>query len=142
MTEKQRRFVDYYIQTANVTEAARRAGYSPKTAHAIGEENLHKPEIRKALERRLKKLESKRIADTEEVLEHLTAVIRGEVKETLMTQQGKKVVVPVRESDKIRACEHLLKVHGAFREKLDVEISGAELFRETLQKVWEHADET
>lgn len=136
MTEKQKRFVDFYIQTANATEAARRAGYSPKTAYVTGNENMHKPEIRKAIERRLKKLESKRIAGTEEILEHLTAVIRGEVKETLITQHGKKVIVPVRESDKLRACEHILKVNGAFREKLDVEVSGADLFRETLEKVW------
>ncbi len=81
-------------------------------------------------------MESKRIAGTEEILEHLTAVVRGEVKETLITQHGKKVVVPVRESDKLRACEHILKVNGAFREKLDVEVSGADLFRETLENVW------
>jgi len=141
MTELQARFVDNYIQTANATEAAKRAGYSSKTAYVIGYENMQKPEIKKAIERRLKKLESKRIAETEEVLEHLTAVIRGEVKETLMTQHGKKIVVPVRESDKLRACEHLLKVQGAFRDKVDVEVSGAELFVQTLKKVWEDADE-
>lgn len=141
LTEKQKRFVDFYVQTANATEAARRAGYSHKTAYVIGGENMHKPEIRKAIERRLKKLESKRIAGTEEVLEHLTAVIRGEVKETLITQHGKKIVVPVRESDKIRACEHILKVNGAFREKLDVEVSGADLFRETLERVWANQGE-
>ena len=55
MTEKQKRFVDFYVQTANATEAARRAGYSPKTAYVTGNENMHKPEIRKAIERRLKK---------------------------------------------------------------------------------------
>ena len=141
MTELQARFVDFYIQTANATEAAKKAGYSQKTANVIGYENMQKPEIRKEIERRLKELESKRIAETEEVLEHLTAVLRGEVKETLITNAGKKLVVPVRETDRLRAAEHLLKVQGAFRDKVDVEVSGAELFVQTLQKVWDNADE-
>lgn len=141
MTELQARFVDFYIQTANATEAAKKAGYSQKTANVIGYENMQKPEIRKEIERRLKEWESKRIAETEEVLEHLTAVLRGEVKETLITNTGKKLVVPVRETDRLRAAEHLLKVQGAFRDKVDVEVSGAELFVQTLQKVWDNADE-
>lgn len=136
MTEKQKRFVDFYVQTANATEAARRAGYSPKTAYVTGNENMHKPEIRKAIERRLKKLESKRIADTEEILEHLTAVIRGEVKETLITQHGKKVIVPVRESDKLRACEHILKVNGAFKNTVDIQSDGVNVYIKALEKAW------
>ena len=31
LTEKQKRFIDYYIETANATESAKRAGYSEKT---------------------------------------------------------------------------------------------------------------
>jgi phage terminase small subunit len=43
LTEKQKRFCDYYIETGNATEAAIRAGYSNKTARFIGAENLTKP---------------------------------------------------------------------------------------------------
>ena len=32
LTEKQKRFIDYYIETANATESARRAGYSEKNS--------------------------------------------------------------------------------------------------------------
>jgi phage terminase small subunit len=46
MTAKQARFVEEYLVDCNATQAAVRAGYSPKTAHAIGWENLRKPEIR------------------------------------------------------------------------------------------------
>ena len=42
LTEKQKRFIDYYIETANATESAKRAGYSSKTAKNIGAENLTK----------------------------------------------------------------------------------------------------
>jgi len=45
-TAKQRLFVHEYCIDTNATQAAKRAGYSPKTAHAIGRENLQKPTIR------------------------------------------------------------------------------------------------
>lgn len=51
MTEKQKRFVDEYLIDLNATQAAIRAGYSPKTAYSIGEENLKKPEISNAISR-------------------------------------------------------------------------------------------
>ena len=45
LTDKQERFCLEYVVDFNATEAAKRAGYSAKTAHAIGWENLRKPEI-------------------------------------------------------------------------------------------------
>ena len=50
LTEKQQRFVDYFIETGNAAEAARKAGYSEKTAPWIGQENLQKPTIKAAIE--------------------------------------------------------------------------------------------
>ncbi|MCK0923723.1 terminase small subunit [Acinetobacter pittii] len=47
---KQQRFVDEYLIDRNATQAAIRAGYSPKTATVIGAENLTKPNIQKAIE--------------------------------------------------------------------------------------------
>lgn len=140
LTEKQRRFVDFYIQTANATKAAKLAGYSPKTAYSIGEENLRKPEIKRAIEKRLKKLESQRIAETKEVLEHLTSVLRGELTEEIATPTGKKVTVAVRETDRLRAAEMLLKVNGEFREKVDVKVDAAQLFVSTMEQIWQKED--
>lgn len=53
LTPRQQKFVDYYY--GNATEAAKKAGYSPKTAYAIGSENLTKPEIALALKKRAEK---------------------------------------------------------------------------------------
>jgi phage terminase small subunit len=50
LTAKQQRFVDEYLIDLNATQAAIRAGYSEKTAYSIGNENLSKPEIAKAIE--------------------------------------------------------------------------------------------
>ena len=49
LTAKQQRFVDEYLKDLNATQASIRAGYSKKTAASIGQENLTKPEIAKAL---------------------------------------------------------------------------------------------
>ena len=43
LTAKQQRFIEAY--DGNATQAALTAGYSAKTAYAIGQENLKKPEI-------------------------------------------------------------------------------------------------
>lgn len=42
LTEKQERFIDYFIEADNAAEAARKAGYSKRTANRIGLENLKK----------------------------------------------------------------------------------------------------
>ena len=50
LTPKQQRFVDEYLIDLNATQAAIRAGYSPKTARQIGEQNLSKLDIQQAIE--------------------------------------------------------------------------------------------
>ena len=49
LTERQRRFVEEYLIDGNATQSAIRAGYSRKTAASIGEENLRKPEVARAI---------------------------------------------------------------------------------------------
>ena len=120
LSEKQKRFIDYYIETLNASEAARRAGYSIKTANRIGQENLTKPVIKSAIEERLAQLESERIAGAEEVLKYLTAVMRGEESEeqvvTVGTGQGESEVEIVKKKvspkDRIKAAELLGKRYG------------------------------
>lgn len=117
LTEKQRRFIDYYIETGNASEAARRAGYSEKIANRIGTENLSKPVIKAAIDARLKELEDKRIAKAEEVLEFLTSTLRGELKEEQVVVEGhgggvsRARIVEVKAStrDRLEAAKSLLK---------------------------------
>ena len=45
MTDKQKRFCEEYMIDLNATQAAIRAGYSPKTAQQTSHENLLKPVI-------------------------------------------------------------------------------------------------
>ena len=73
---KQQRFCEYYVELANATEAAKRAGYSEKTAYSIGTENLKKPEIQKYIEELTADRKSRRIASADEVIEFFTGVMR------------------------------------------------------------------
>ena len=79
LTEKQKRFADYYIETGNATESARRAGYS--CPEASGKENLQKPLVSSYIAERMRPTEEKRIATGDEVMEFFTAVMRGEIKD-------------------------------------------------------------
>lgn len=81
LTPKQKAFADYYLETGNATEAAKRAGYSENSAKQIGTENLSKPSISQYIAERQKQLEDKRIADISEVLQFFTSVMRGEIKD-------------------------------------------------------------
>jgi phage terminase small subunit len=49
LTPKQEQFVEEYLIDVNATQTALRAGYSEKTAHVIGSENLRKPAISAAI---------------------------------------------------------------------------------------------
>lgn len=117
LTEKQRRFVDYYVETGNKTEAAKKAGYSEKTAASIGDENLRKPAIKAAIDARLRELEDKRIAKADEVMQFLTSTLRGEVKEERVVVEGtgegrsdaRIIKVQVSARDRLEAAKSLLK---------------------------------
>lgn len=67
LTEKQARFVAEYLVDMNATDAAKRAGYSEKTAYAIGFENLRKPEIQEAIQAAMEE-RAKRTAITQDMV--------------------------------------------------------------------------
>lgn len=81
LTLKQQRFADFFIELDNATEAAKKAGYSPKTAYSIGCENLKKHEIKAYIAQRLAQIESESIASITEVMKFYTKVMRGEEKD-------------------------------------------------------------
>lgn len=109
LTPKQKKFCDEYIKSGNAKDAAIKAGYSPKTAYSIGNENLKKPELKSYIEKQMKQLESKKIAGAREVLEYLTSVVRGEQTESVTTAKGVYDDVPVTAKDRIAAAKEILK---------------------------------
>lgn len=145
LTEKQKRFADEYIIDPNAKQAAIKAGYSEKTAAVIAAENLTKPNVQEYIDQQLKAIQSEKIADTTEVLEYLTSVMRREHKEivvvtikeetskyvpdengtmrkqTVKTEVPKLVEIPARLSDANKAAELLGKRYRLFTDKVEVE---------------------
>ncbi len=129
LTEKQKRFADYYIETGNMTEAAIKAGYSKKTARVIGQENLLKPAIKNYVDERLKELEEKRVASATEVMQLLTSAMRGELDEEVVVvesigdycSEARLVKKKIGLKDRIKAAELIGKRHRLFTDKVQVE---------------------
>ena len=124
LTEKQKRFADYYIETGNITEAATRAGYSKKTARVIGQENLLKPAIKGYIDEKLEAMQDERTASAKEVLEFLTKSMRGEIKEEVVvvegtgdgTSEARTVKKQIGLRDRIKSAELLGKRYRLFTE--------------------------
>lgn len=72
-TDKMILFVEFYLQHFNATKAALNAGYSEKTAFAIGHENLNKPKIQDLIKKRMSDV----VMDTDEVLFRLGKMARA-----------------------------------------------------------------
>lgn len=78
LTPKQKAFCEYYLQSFNATDAAIKAGYSEKSAHDIGCENLKKPNIKDYIEKVNKVATNKRILTLEQLKEFYTNVVTSE----------------------------------------------------------------
>ena len=139
LTDKQRLWVEHYLECLNATEAARRAGYKAKNGNLrhLGYTNLHHEKIRPILddafaERVMSESEGKSrvaliargdIGDLEEALKERTpsAIVAAAkrkgvshlIKRVSRTQHG----ITVEVYDGLRALEMILKTHGALTEK-------------------------
>lgn len=128
LTEKQKRFCDEYLIDLNATQAAIRAGYSKKTANRTGSENLSKPVIEAYIVAKMAEKDAELIAAQDEVLQHLTAAMRGEISEEVVVVEGtgdgcsdaRIVDKQISARDRLRAAELLGKRYQLFTDKVDV----------------------
>lgn len=81
LNKRQLDFIQEYMKTNNITQSAIKAGYSPKTAAVQGCNLLKNVKVRNYIDAINERLESEKIADIQEVMEYLTAVMRGEAKD-------------------------------------------------------------
>ena len=77
LTDKQLRFIDEYLVDYNRTQAALRAGYSPKSARYLGAHLHRHPRILEEIERRKQLLSEKMELTEDEILEHQQAIARA-----------------------------------------------------------------
>lgn len=75
LTAKQDLFVKEYLVDLNATQAAIRAGYSEKTAAQIGDENLRKPQIARAVQEAMNKRAERTQVDADYVLRTIVDTI-------------------------------------------------------------------
>ena len=127
LTAKQQRFCDEYLVDLNATQAAIRAGYSPKTANVIGAENLSKPNLKRYIDQRMAEKESALIADQDEVLKYLTSVLRGESRASVVVventgdfiSEAREIQKAPDERERLKAAELLGKRYGLYTEKVE-----------------------
>lgn len=126
LTAKQQRFCDEYLIDLNATQAAIRAGYSVKTAYAIGQENLKKPMIKNYIEKRMAEKEAELIADSTEVMKYLTSVLRGQSESSVLARDDigadRVIKKPPDEKERLKAAELLGKAHMLFTDKIQQEV--------------------
>lgn len=126
LTEKQKRFIDFYIETGNATEAARKAGYKGKNLNRIGSENLSKLDF--IIKDKISQKDKERIASSDEVLRFFTSVMRGRVREEIpiMIGKGKQAIAKKGTSirDRIEAAKQLSKRFGLDSAEVGTDGSG------------------
>lgn len=111
LTEKQKRFIDYYIETGNGTEACKRAGYSEEYARNQAQQNYAK--LCRFIQPLLDQKQNERIASQDEILEYLTRVMRGIEKDQFNLDASIQ--------DRTKCAELLGKRYGSWRESVKVE---------------------
>lgn len=109
LTPRQKAFANWYLKTFNATEAARRAGYSARSAASIGSENLRKPEIAAYIHARVTAQDLEFVASADETLAFLSAVMRGDIKDQFGLDAGL--------ADRLKAADSLMKRHEAAEER-------------------------
>jgi phage terminase small subunit len=134
-------FIEEYLRCFNATEAALKAGYSKRSAYAIGSENLKKLEIKTEIDRRIEE----RAMKADEVLDRLAQFGRSDIGEFATLEAGaeladhpqsrvvkkfKKTVITTKDGDLIENIElelydamsalQLIGKHlGLFKENID-----------------------
>lgn len=148
MTAKQRRFCDEYLIDLNATQAAIRAGYSPKTANEQGARLLANVSVQEAIAKAMAERSKRTGISQDRVIQELAriafvnpqnvinpedasvkedateddlACIQSVKVKTMDGAKGKSVEREVRLNDKMKALELLGKHLGMFKDKLEVD---------------------
>ena len=127
LTLKQKKFADEYIISGNATESYKRVYSNVKedsTASAGASRMLRNVKVKSYIEERLAELNSQKIADQEEILQYLTAVMRGEYREQTLIGMGQgfqeATYIDVGAKDRIKAAELLGKRYSMWTDKQEL----------------------
>lgn len=132
MTEKQKRFCDEYLIDCNATRAYKAVYKNIKNdgvARRNGSRLLTNADIKKYIDARMEELHNEKTADAQEVIEYLSAVLRGEstAQEIVVVGTGdgcskaKTVEKAPSEKERLKAAELLGKRYALFTDRVDVD---------------------
>ena len=127
LTEKQKAFADYYIESLNATESYKRAYEveNQRTAESAGSRMLSNVEVKKYIDEVMSAKDESRIASQDEILQILTDIARGITEEEVVqfSQLGEELRTTRKPTikDRIKAAELLGKRYALFTEKVDLE---------------------
>ena len=132
LNEKQLRFANEYLIDLNATQAAIRSGYAERTAYSQGQRLLKHAEVKFTINELMKKRERETIAKQDEVLETLTAILRGEQKGATLRGigQGAQTIdeMPPSTNERIKAAELLGKRYGIWQDKQTIDVASTVTF--------------
>ena len=148
MVKKRERFVEEYLIDLNATQAAIRAGYSPKTAYSIGHELMKIPEVRARIDKAMAERSKRTGINADRVLRELgkiafvnatdvidmsdatvkndaerddTAAIASVKVKVIPGENGDGVEREIRLADKLKALELIGKHLGMYQDRLKVD---------------------
>ena len=145
LNERQKRFADEYLIDLNAEQAAIRAGYSKKYARGNAHKLVANSGIAEYIKKRMAEKEAELVADQDEVMKYLTAVMRREKtesvvvtlqeekstyvpdengtmrKQTVKQTVPKVVEVPAMLKDANKAAELLGKAYGIYTSNIDID---------------------
>lgn len=142
MTDKQKKFVDEYVKSRDLTNSAIKAGYSKRNPCEVGSNLLSKDEIKNAIDERIAKISDKVDVSVEKILKELAAIafvdrtelvkVSGDevlIKNTDdLSVDAKKIIsgikqgkhgIEVNSYDKIKALELLGKYQKMFTDRTE-----------------------
>lgn len=90
LNERQQRFVEEYLIDLNATQAAVRAGYSPKGAEVTGSQLLRNPKVQAVVEKRMDARSRRTEVTADRLLQELAAIGFADLRD-FMTFDGETV---------------------------------------------------
>ena len=127
LNEKQKAFADYYIESLNAYESAKRAGYSEAYAKSQSYKLLENVGIKNYIEERMESKDNYRIASQDEILQILTDIARGITEEEVVqfSQLGEELRTTRKPTikDRMKASELLGKRYRMWVDKAELEIT-------------------
>lgn len=132
MTEKQKMFADEYLIDLNATRAYRAVYKTIKNdgvARRNGSRLLTNADIKKYIDERLEEIRNEKTADAQEVMEYLTAVLRGESTSEEIVIEGcgggmseaRTMEKRPSERDRLKAAELLGKRFGLYTDRVEMD---------------------